>query len=109
MITLACGKPKRTMRHHALLPFALCVVAVGCVGARRARRHGPTVIPVTASSIQTVYGIQGRFEGTVAVRGDWIYVVVLSEVRTYQRPPAELGPRIRAALATCRRWPMAIA
>ncbi|HEX5436657.1 MAG TPA: hypothetical protein VFW98_05840 [Gemmatimonadaceae bacterium] len=83
----------------------LAIVAIGC-----AAMHGgsgmasaPTGdILFAASSMPSAYGIQMRLEGSAAVRGDWLYIVVPTGlVRTYQGTADAWDLMLRAGLATC--------
>ena len=90
---------------HVLAAIPLWIFASGCVTT-----HGPAspssdqavVIPVTASSMPSGYGIQLRLEGSAAMRDDWLYLELpVGSVRTFQGTADAWDLMIRAGLATC--------
>jgi hypothetical protein len=60
-------------------------------------------VSFTESSIGSSYGIQARFDGSIAVQDRWVYVVVPSgAVRTYQLDRQDYWDlRLRAGVASC--------
>jgi hypothetical protein len=90
---------------RVLAAIPLWIFASGCV-----TNHGPAspssdqaiVIPVTASSMPSGYGIQLRLEGSAAMRDDWLYLELpVGSVRTFQGTADAWDLMIRAGLATC--------
>jgi hypothetical protein len=88
---------------RALVTISFCVACFACGGARQARRPPGIGTRFSASSLGSVYGIQARFEGSIAVQDRWVYVVVpTGAVRTYQRDRQDYWDlRLRAGLAEC--------
>ena len=86
-----------------LVAISGCVALLGCGGARQLRGPPGSGTRFTASSLGSVYGIQARFEGSIAVQDRWVYVVVpTGAVRTYQRDRQDYWDlRLRAGIAAC--------
>jgi hypothetical protein len=93
------------MKLSGVATLLFSITAFGCAtthGAATLADVQPTPIPVVASSMPSVYGVQLRLEGSVAVRDGWLYVVVpTGSVRTYQGTTQAWDLMLRAGLATC--------
>ena len=65
------------------------------------------VIPFTATSLKTIYGIQGQFQGTATLRDAWLYVTIpTGAVKTYQLDPQQYWDlRLRVGVASCDTTP----
>ena len=82
----------------------LGAVAVGCsrAGAPRTGDISPVVLPVVATSMSTVYGIQLDLRGSAAVRDGWVYMEIpAGAARTYQGRANAWDLVVRAGIATC--------
>jgi hypothetical protein len=95
------------IRHRQLRASAI-VAAISLSAACATAVHSPSPSPIvpiafTASSLQSIYGIQGRFEGTVTVQGNWLEVEVLSgALRGFQGDAVHYSDlRVRATVASC--------
>jgi hypothetical protein len=85
--------------------LALLALTTSCApAAARARNEPRPLGRFSASSLNSVYGIQGLLSGSVARRGDWLAVIIDSgAVRTQQADPGRIwNLRLRAGLARCR-------
>jgi hypothetical protein len=83
---------------------SLGAVAIGCsrAGAPRTDDLRPVVVPVLATSMSTVYGIQLDLRGSAAVRDGWVYVnIPVGAARTYQGRANAWDLVVRAGIATC--------
>lgn len=83
---------------------SVMLVATGCarLGASHVGDIRPVVLPVAASSMSTVYGIQLDLRGSVAVRDGWVYVdLPAGAAKTYQGRASAWDLVVRAGLATC--------
>lgn len=101
MLPVLQARPAR--QRETLVAISICVALLGCGGARQPRRPPGSGTRFTASSLGSAYGIQARFEGSIAVQDRWVYVVVpTGAVRTYQRDRQDYWDlRLRAGLASC--------
>lgn len=91
----------RSLRGAGCLLVLALTNACASAGARmRPRPLGH----FSASSLNSVYGIQATLRGSVARRGDWITVIIDSgAVKTQQADPGPIwNLRLRAGLAGCR-------
>jgi hypothetical protein len=95
------------IRHRQLRPCTV-VVAISLSAACASAVHSPSpspvaAIPFSANSLQSIYGIQGRFDGTVTLRENWLDVVVSSgAMRGFQGDAVHYSDlRVRAAVASC--------
>jgi hypothetical protein len=62
----------------------------------------PVVLPVVATSMSTVYGIQLDLLGSATVRDGWVYVdIPAGAARTYQGRANAWDLVVRAGIATC--------
>jgi hypothetical protein len=88
----------------------LGALAAGCATAGVSARTGAASprVPVSVSSMPSVYGIQLRLAGSAVVRDGWLYVELpTGSVRTYQGSAEAWDLLLRAQLATCDgrgRW-----
>jgi len=83
---------------------SLGAVTIGCsrAGAPRTGDISPVVLPVVATSMSTVYGIQLDLRGSAAVRDGWVYMQVpAGAARTYQGRANAWDLVVRAGIATC--------
>jgi len=95
--------PSRRTAPALLLVGALCA-ATGCsrLNASHAGDVRPIALPVSVSSISTIYGIQLDLRGSAAVRDRWVYVDIPTGVaRTYQGRASAWDLVVRAGIATC--------
>ena len=96
---------KRSGRVIRLTGVAL---VTGCASAHVVPTPGTArLIPFTATSLRSVYGIQGRFEGTATLRDGWLYVAVpTGAVKTFQLDPQQYWDlRLRVGLMSCDTVP----
>jgi hypothetical protein len=80
------------------------VLTSGCSrpGTSRVGDISPVVLPVVATSMSTVYGIQLDLRGSAAVRDAWVYVdIPAGSARTYQGRANAWDLVVRAGIATC--------
>jgi hypothetical protein len=92
------------MRRTLLVTSSLGAAAIGCsrAGAPRTGDIGPVVLPVAATSMSTVYGIQLDLRGSAAVRDGWVYTTIpVGAARTYQGRANAWDLVVRAGIATC--------
>jgi len=92
------------MLRMLLVMSSLGAVATGCsrAGARRTGNLSPVVLPVVASSMSTVYGIQLDLRGSATVRDGWAYMEIpTGAARTYQGRANAWDLVVRAGIATC--------
>jgi hypothetical protein len=87
-----------------LAGLSLGVAAIGC--GRPIAAHpgdiGAVVLPVAATSMSTVYGIQLDLRGSATVRDGWVYVdIPTGAARTYQGRANAWDLLVRAGIATC--------
>lgn len=83
---------------------SLALVATGCarLGASHAGDVRPAVLPVAATSMSTIYGIQLDLRGSVAMRDGWVYVdLPTGAAKTYQGRASAWDLVVRAGIATC--------
>lgn len=80
-----------------------CLTLMACAGTRHSRGTAGDAVLFRVSSIGSSYGIQARFDGTIAAQDRWIYIVVPSgAVRTYQLDRQDYWDlRLRAGVASC--------
>ena len=93
-----------TLTRMLLMVSSLGAVATGC--SRAAPPHtgdvSPVVLPIVATSMSTVYGIQLDLRGSAAVRDGWVYVEIPDgAARTYQGRANAWDLVVRAGIATC--------
>lgn len=82
----------------------LCLLASGCATMGARGRTGATSprVPVSVSSMPSVYGIQLRLAGSAVVRDGWLYVELpAGSVRTYQGTAEAWDLLLRAQLLAC--------
>lgn len=86
-----------------LTVISLSIFAIACATTHPASSvDHTTVVPISASSMPSGYGIQLRLEGSAVVRDDWLYLVVpTGSVRTFQGTADAWDLMIRAGVATC--------
>lgn len=87
-----------------LTALSLGALAIGCSrpSASRPGEISPVVLPVVATSMSTVYGIQLDLRGSATARDGWIYVEIPSgAARTYQGRANAWDLFVRAGIATC--------
>jgi hypothetical protein len=84
--------------------LSLGVAAIACsrpIASHRAESD-PVVLPVAATSMSTVYGIQLALRGSATVRDGWVYVdIPVGAARTYQGRATAWDLLVRAGIATC--------
>lgn len=93
-----------TMRRTLLVISSVGAVAIGCSrpGALRTGDISSVELPVVATSMSTVYGIQLDLRGSAAVRDGWAYVKIpVGAARTYQGRANAWDLVVRAGIATC--------
>jgi len=98
------GRNCGAMRRPLLAVSSFLVVVSGC--SRPVPSHsadiGPVVLPVVATSMSTVYGIQLALRGSASMRDGWVYVdVPEGAARTYQGRANAWDLVVRAGIATC--------
>lgn len=103
---LAGHNTSRSMNQlHSLAAISLSSFAIGCTTTHQAAQLSnaqAVVIPISASSMPSGYGIQLRLEGSAVVRDDWLYVKMpTGSVRTFQGTADAWDLMLRAGLATC--------
>lgn len=79
-------------------------VVIGCsrAGAPHTSDVSPVELPVVATSMSTVYGIQLDLRGSAAVRDGWVYVTIpVGAARTYQGRANAWDLVVRAGIVTC--------
>lgn len=89
---------------RALGVLGAATLAYGCAAGGRSNTASPALaVSFSATSLHSIYGIQGRLEGTVTVGGGWLDVVVSSgAMRGFQGDVQHYADlRVRAAVATC--------
>lgn len=89
---------------RTLLVISSLGVPIGCssAGAPRTGDISPVVLPVVATSMSTVYGIQLDLRGSAAVRDRWVYLTIpVGAARTYQGRANAWDLVVRAGIATC--------
>lgn len=87
-----------------LAALGLGAVVIGCSRATgsRAGEISPVVLPVAATSMSTVYGIQLDLRGSASVRDGWVYVdIPVGAARTYQGRANAWDLVARAGITTC--------
>lgn len=92
------------MRRTILVVSSVGAVTIGCsrAGASRTGDISPVVLPIVATSMSTVYGIQLDLRGSAAVRDGWVYVKIpVGAARTYQGRANAWDLVARAGIATC--------
>lgn len=92
------------MTRVLLAVMSFGALATGCSrpGVSRAEDISPVVLPVAATSMSTVYGIQLALRGSAAVRDGWVYVdIPVGTARTYQGRASAWDLFVRAGIATC--------
>ena len=92
------------MRSLLFMVLGAAALGTGCSrpGVSRPREDSPVVLPMSASSMSTVYGIQLDLRGSAAVRDGWVYVdVPEGAARTYQGRATAWDLLVRAGIATC--------
>ena len=92
------------MIRRLLVVLSVGTLATGCAarGASRTSDISPVVLPVVATSMRTVYGIQLDLRGSASVRGGWVYVdIPAGAARTYQGRATAWDLLVRAGIATC--------
>lgn len=101
----AARGPLRALTHVALgATITLCAIAAGCTQplGSSARTIRPVTLPLAASSMSTIYGIQLDLRGSAVVRDRWVYVDIPSgAARTYQGRAVAWDLVVRAGIATC--------
>lgn len=102
--------PRRwMMRALAVAAIALDAAATGCsqLNASHPSDLRPISLPVAATSIPSVYGIQLTLRGSASVHDGWVYLDIPTGVaRTYQGRASAWDLVVRAGIATCngRGW-----
>jgi len=84
--------------------MSLSVIATGCsrLNTVRADDIQPVVLPVAATSMSTIYGIQLDLRGSAVVRNGWVYVEIpVGAAKTYQGRASAWDLLVRAGVATC--------
>jgi hypothetical protein len=92
------------MTRTLLVISSLGAIAIGCsrAGAPRTGDISPVVLPVVATSMSTVYGIQFDLRGSATVRDGWVYMQIpTGAARTYQGRANAWDLVVRAGIATC--------
>ena len=92
------------MRRTLLGISSLGAMAIGCrsTGAPHTGALSPVVLPVVATSMSTVYGIQLDLRGSAAVRDGWVFMTIpVGATRTYQGRANAWDLVVRAGIATC--------
>jgi hypothetical protein len=101
-MTRACASSRGSKRVTLLLTL---ILATGCATVAKSAPAPDALsdtIPVSVSSIPSVYGVQLRTEGRAVLRDGWLYVELRSgSVRTFQGTTDAWDLAIRAGLATC--------
>lgn len=98
------GTYRRHVTRTLAVMMSLSVVATGCssLGASRVGDIRPAELPVTVTSMSTIYGIQLDLRGSVAVRDGWVYVdLPAGAAKTYQGRASAWDLVVRAGIATC--------
>ena len=86
----------------ALLVLAASATACSRPGTSRPGDLSPVSLPVAASSIRSVYGIQLELRGSASVHDGWAYVdIPAGAARTYQGRANAWDLVVRAGIATC--------
>lgn len=86
----------------ALITMSVSSTACSHPGASRIGKISPIVLPVVATSMSTVYGIQLDLRGSASLRDGWVYVdVPAGAARTYQGRANAWDLVVRAGIATC--------
>jgi hypothetical protein len=95
-------------RCHAMTGSSLMVGAVMSATAcsrpvaSRAGEVSPVALPVAASSMRSVYGIQLELRGSASVHDRWVYVdIPAGAARTFQGRANAWDLVVRAGIATC--------
>lgn len=95
------------IRHRQLRACTVVVAISVCAACATAvRPAGPSpvaAIPFSANSLQSIYGIQGRFDGRFTVGEHWLDVVVpTGALRGFQGDVVHYSDlRVRAAITSC--------
>ena len=96
--------PGRTRRALLVMTIALGGIATGCTQpmGSSASAIRPVTLPLAASSMSTIYGIQLDLRGSAVVRDRWVYVdIPTGAARTYQGRAVAWDLVVRAGIATC--------
>lgn len=100
----AMHNPFRAMRRTLLAVSSFAALTSGCSrpGTSRAGEIRPVVLPVAATSMSTVYGIQLDLRGSATVHDGWVHVEIpVGAARTYQGRANAWDLVVRAGIATC--------
>lgn len=92
------------MRRFRFAALTLAATATGCsqLNAPHAGDLRPVSLPVAASSVSSIYGIQLTLRGSAVVRDRWVYVDIPTGLaRTYQGRASAWDLVVRAGIATC--------
>lgn len=86
----------------AMLALAATATACSRVNAPPDESVRPVTLPVAATSIHSIYGIQLDLHGSAVVRDRWIYVDIPAGIaRTYQGRASAWDLVVRAGVAAC--------
>jgi hypothetical protein len=94
----------RARRVLGVVTASVGVIASGCTQPLGSNASGirPITLPVAASSMSTIYGIQLDLRGSAVVRDRWVYVEIpTGAARTYQGRAVAWDLVVRAGIATC--------
>jgi len=85
-----------------LVALAMSAMACSHAGGARPGDIRPVTLPVSATSMSTVYGIQFALRGSASVRDGWVYLdIPEGAARTYQGRANAWDLVVRAGVATC--------
>lgn len=102
LFALQIGGMTRRFPRTAVFALALFSAACSRSGAAHAGDISPVALPVAATSMSTVYGIQLALHGSAVVRDGWVYVSLPEgAARTYQGRANAWDLVVRAGIATC--------
>jgi hypothetical protein len=93
-----------SMRGLLLVVLGAAALETACSRSGFSRPGGnvAVVLPVAATSMSTVYGIQLGLRGSAVVRDGWVYVDIPDgSARTYQGRATAWDLLVRAGIATC--------
>lgn len=93
-----------TRRALLVTTITLGATATGCTQplGSSAGAIRPVTLPLAASSMSTIYGIQLDLRGSAVVRDRWVYVdIPTGAARTYQGRAVAWDLVVRAGIATC--------
>lgn len=86
----------------AVISFAPVASACSRPGMSRAGDIIPAALPVAATSMSTINGIQLDLRGSATLRDGWVYVdIPVGAARTYQGRASAWDLLVRAGIATC--------